>query len=291
MASRNKGKGVRRVQLFKMFALGCILYSGASIYANHLALTYVALGSEEAQKSEAKHGDDFDPSAGELLNLTLSEEQNLADRKRWAENAVIEKEVRKRISDASRPDIVWLMSYPNSGTSYTMRMVTEDSNHTVATNYPNEPKHCGYESVPIYRSSNVPFFLHPNMSMPSKYILTKTHCGGHCLHCEPQNFAELEINSFLSNCSSSKSEEIGNYDDSANRRVKKAVHLMRDPIDNAVSNFHHLLKQFKRDNHPGLLKLFPNNKEGFRQFCEVSQVVGLLPNNGPFHGICTFLTT
>lgn len=83
----------------------------------------------------------------------------------------------------SRPKIVWLMSYPNSGTSYTMTMVARASNRAIATNYgrevtvppiPNTPLYPGYEwsyQGPYYNPD-------PRRPLPKEYILVKTHCGG-----------------------------------------------------------------------------------------------------------------
>lgn len=43
-------------------------------------------------------------------------------------------------SSSLLPDIAWLMSFPNSGRSYTMRLVQAVSNTTAATNYAEECK-------------------------------------------------------------------------------------------------------------------------------------------------------
>lgn len=262
MTVKRKRKG-GQTKLYTIFFLGCSIYSFLSLVANYRTLEQISF-EHHVMHQRDKQG--LSTGSEQLMQNMSQEALQLL----YTQNEAIEKEVRNKISDSSRPDIAWLMSFPNSGTSYTMRMVTEDSNHTVATNYPNEPEHCGREILPLYRTSKVPLFLLPNMSMPSKYILTKTHCGGHCLHCEPEIYARLNVDDFLSKCSSSKSEEFGYYNNSANLRVKKAVHLIRDPFDNAVSNFHHLLKQFERKNQTGLLQLFPNSREGFRSFCDVS---------------------
>ena len=264
----------KTISLSTIFAVGVLVYWWAIVCIDHYALQYAfeyaSVESGEEQKSLTKHQNSQDPTnAHGAINQALGYQKELLDKEIYAKNAAMEKLLRNEIPDINRPDIVWLMSYPNSGTTFTLRLVITDSNQTVATNYPAEPQFNGHEHENLYQSSNVPFLLFPNMSMPSKYILTKTHCGGHCLHCDPEEFAKLEIKSFLSDCRSSKSKNWGHYENSANQRVKKAVHLMRNPIDNSVSNFHHLLKQFKRDNHTGLLKLFPNNEKGFRDFCEV----------------------
>ena len=93
-------------------------------------------------------------------------------------------------SSSSLPDIAWLMSFPNSGTSYTMRLVQAVSNTTAATNYAEECKqdNSGHVAT-LYGSQSGPYLrqqVHDGgMSLPKKYILTKTHCGGRCVHCIP----------------------------------------------------------------------------------------------------------
>jgi len=77
--------------------------------------------------------------------------------------------------------VAWLMSFPNSGTSYTLNLVREASNKTTATNYALEGEIKDQPSVPAISSSSGGPFLEiiPNRTtdLPSRYILTKTHCG------------------------------------------------------------------------------------------------------------------
>jgi hypothetical protein len=51
---------------------------------------------------------------------------------------------------SEKPSIVWLMSYPNSGTSYTMTMVERASNRSTATNYGVEVTHTNSMSIPVH---------------------------------------------------------------------------------------------------------------------------------------------
>ena len=180
----------------------------------------------------------------------------------------LQQKIRMSIPDEDRPSIVWLMSYPNSGTSFTMVMTHTDSNTTVAVNYPQEPQSLGHPLESLYTSSQVPFILQPNMTLPSKYIMTKTHCDGYCTHCHPNDFVDIGIQSFLKTCRSSRTNEFAEYKHSVS--VKKAIHLMRDPVDNVVSNYRLLLKGFQNRNSTRLVKHFTNNKEGFLKFCDVS---------------------
>eukprot|EP00751_Fragilariopsis_kerguelensis_P038818 CAMPEP_0171021160 /NCGR_PEP_ID=MMETSP0736-20130129/30439_1 /TAXON_ID=186038 /ORGANISM="Fragilariopsis kerguelensis, Strain L26-C5" /LENGTH=384 /DNA_ID=CAMNT_0011459287 /DNA_START=202 /DNA_END=1353 /DNA_ORIENTATION=+ len=96
------------------------------------------------------------------------------------------------------PHIVWLASFPNSGTSYTMTMVARSSNKSYATNYGNEvtPPELP-NSLSIYpRRPEGPFW--PGLSgimntprpLPDKYVITKTHCGSRCVNCGPDEYIE-----------------------------------------------------------------------------------------------------
>ena len=93
-------------------------------------------------------------------------------------------------SSSSGPDIAWLMSFPNSGTSYTMRLVQAVSNTTAATNYAEECQQDASGRVAtLFDSPSGPYLrqqvLGGGMPLPKRYILTKTHCGGRCVHCIP----------------------------------------------------------------------------------------------------------
>jgi len=83
------------------------------------------------------------------------------------------------------PDIAWLMSFPNSGTSYTMRLVQAVSNTTAATNYAEECQQDASGRVATLFDSPSGPYLRQQVPLPKRYILTKTHCGGRCVHCIP----------------------------------------------------------------------------------------------------------
>ena len=82
-----------------------------------------------------------------------------------------------------RPKMVWLMSYPNSGTSYTMTMVGKATNRATASNYGREVTDPPTPNVPLYPGQwNGPFYRpNPRKPLPTDYILVKTHCGGTCI--------------------------------------------------------------------------------------------------------------
>ncbi|KAL3763599.1 hypothetical protein ACHAW5_009600 [Stephanodiscus triporus] len=138
---------------------------------------------------------------------------------------------------SKRGKIAWLMSFPNSGTSFTSLLVRLASNTTSGTNYGMEtnPGASGM-SIPVYEWSEFgPFWIHPpgqpnirtdtTMSIdsrcrnatickgkkggdnarnydvppPTASIITKTHCGSRCVFCPPQEYLETDL-SFLGSC-------------------------------------------------------------------------------------------
>lgn len=88
--------------------------------------------------------------------------------------------INKNKERQSRPKLVWLMSYPNSGTSYTMSMVAKATNRATATNYGREVTDPPAANVPLYPGQlDGPFYRpDPQRPLPDDYIMVKTHCGG-----------------------------------------------------------------------------------------------------------------
>lgn len=185
------------------------------------------------------------------------------------------------------PHVAWLMSFPNSGTSYTMHTIQQYTRTTTATNYgqeqsPTEPT----KSVHL-DSPNGPFYRYPTWDKPSKYILTKTHCGGYCESCTPLNeFMKMTVESFEVECRSGK-RIIADDDNSNINNIKvttrsvpatysadipqRAVHLIRNPFDNIVARLHLLLRRWDRSTsdevHRNRLDVFNATKGGFRSYC------------------------
>ena len=182
--------------------------------------------------------------------------------------------VDSRNSESYFPRMAWLMSYPNSGTSYTMQLIRVGGNRSVATNYGLEvaEKRSEKENVPLYSDSpNGPYILNRNANLPERYILTKTHCGGRCVDCGPEDYMEDE-QSFLKRCAQGNrkdptkfyEKEIVQYDPMLTQR---AIHLIRNPFNNLVSNFHLERKNKRKRNHYDWLLRYPNNSTGFRDWC------------------------
>ena len=163
------------------------------------------------------------------------------------------------------PGLVWLLSFPNSGTSYTMTLVERSTDLSTATNYGPEVSddHClpmdpHHPEGPFWDGLNSTTTPRP---LPDNYVLVKTHCGSRCVHCSDY---ESSLEQFTQDCARTSF-----YDSHRKRRegsialdrIAKYIHLIRNPFDNIVARFHldarHL--KGKRD--------FARNATGFAEWC------------------------
>ena len=168
--------------------------------------------------------------------------------------------------------IVWLMSFPNSGTSFTIKNIRHLGMTQSATNYGHENTlQSSGESIPIYGDQpEGPFWtspdLHPEYHYPARLVMVKTHCGGRCESCPPQRYLESTY-SFRRKCLTGKRRSIVNgtrIDTEVTypvTRVSKAIHLIRDPFDNVVSRYHMELKRNRS------AAGYSKTRQGFRQYC------------------------
>ena len=174
--------------------------------------------------------------------------------------------------------IAWLMTFPNSGTSYTTQLVREATKTVSASNYADDTLE-GEMGVrdPVFEGAlDGPFWTNSEESRdytkPTEYVITKTHCGIRCNMCPPEKYAETTY-SFRSKCFVTKYLKF--YEETSNMdrffasyepdRLTKAIHLFRDPFDNIVSRFH-----MEREDPYKLAAQYSNSREGFREFCKES---------------------
>lgn len=189
------------------------------------------------------------------------------------------------------PRIAWLASFPNSGTSFTMTLVARATNTTFATNYGIEANYGSKEtpSLPIYaRHLEGPYMPDPETSYHHRqlpyghHVITKTHCGGYCVNCGPDEYAYgYDGNndtfsapvSFLGDCASGHAiDSNGNLVDVSYppERVSRVIHLVRNPLHNVIARFH-----LERKHHSDAntttdrewLDDHPDNHEGLIKFC------------------------
>ena len=172
--------------------------------------------------------------------------------------------------------IVWLMSFPNSGTSYTSRLVRDTTQTFTASNYADETPE-GRQGIvqPVFANeTRGPFWIIPTASQdtftkpPSNLVLTKTHCGIRCSLCSPNEYAETTY-SFRRRCLVTKwirrdahGQLHAEYSTYAPEHVVKAVHLLRNPFDNVVSRFH-----LERAVPNSTASAYAPNRRGFLRYC------------------------
>mmetsp|Transcript_1684 Transcript_1684/g.3835 ORF Transcript_1684/g.3835 Transcript_1684/m.3835 type:complete len:452 (-) Transcript_1684:207-1562(-) len=179
------------------------------------------------------------------------------------------------------PAIAWLMSFPNSGTSFTMTMVARSSNRSFATNYGDEvTAHNQSDTLSIYpRRPEGPYWagmsgqIASPRELPDKYIITKTHCGSRCVECGPDEYVEGPI-VFLRRCTLghaylTPAKQRRRYDvEYPPERVQKAIHLIRNPMHNTIARFHLERRHKEYKNKTDYLETHPNNEVGFQEWCK-----------------------
>jgi hypothetical protein len=173
--------------------------------------------------------------------------------------------------------IAWLMSFPNSGTSYTSYLIRTVTQTNTGSNYGKEsgtdPSGLS-PSVPIFNDNPIPTWTESwnnHLHQPSKgYILTKTHCGGFSICTACDSFI-YNSHTFLKKClegdyvtgSAASGVEVSKGYASKDK-IARAVHIIRDPFDNVVARFHLERRTLSKKNKAH----YPNSVEGFRQFCD-----------------------
>lgn len=166
------------------------------------------------------------------------------------------------------PEIAWLLSFPNSGTFFTTQFTQVRSRAAIATNYANEVGK-NFDFIPHFgRTENGPF-RYSMRPFSETYILTKTHCVGHCIECSPERYVRTP-EEFVKGCAKGGKyvERYGNlvkvfYDPNV---ARKTVHLVRDPFDNIVARFHFTYKEHKTHSDVGWS--YPYDKNGFKAWCQ-----------------------
>jgi hypothetical protein len=204
------------------------------------------------------------------LKLTDAVDENANEVARVGKNAILNVTRRSSLKEG-RPKMAWLMSFPNSGTTYTLKFVQNTTRTTTATNY-GAHEQDSFNSISVYRDvPEGPFFRHPSHPVPETYILTKTHCGGYCMGCRPGKYV-LNETQFEEACRFGNRKVNGNLSKvtyPANV-VKKAVHLIRNPFDNVVARLHYERNKWRKsgkERHQQSLFNFTDDREGFQRWC------------------------
>lgn len=167
------------------------------------------------------------------------------------------------------PRIAWLMSFPNSGTTFTIHLIGNITNTTTATNYGLESTN--QSGIPVHLSSpNGPFIAMPHLPLPETYVLTKTHCGGRCTECSPNTYTET-VHSFERMCRFGSKLVNGEkvqlvYNDT----VERAIHVIRSPFDNLVARYHLERKAMSKvPKYKEVVdKILTDSKQGLTEWCK-----------------------
>jgi len=156
-----------------------------------------------------------------------------------------------------------------------------------ASNYGTETwGEVGRSPAVFKESPEGPFWSNPDnkelVRTNSGYLLTKTHCGNYCSNCSPREYLEprqtftrkcLEGDKIIKDENGEAKKTLVSY---SSDRVKRAVHLLRDPFDNIVSRFHLEYNEFVqnsevqnivRKNETQNMTQFPKSRVGFLAFC------------------------
>lgn len=174
--------------------------------------------------------------------------------------------------------IAWLMSFPNSGTTYTIANTEQISMLSTATNYAVE---CVQTNVlqPLYSYGyKSPFLFNPNLELPDEYVLTKTHCTGYCDHCH-HSYLVQNFETFIDGCRTyTLQRECGtNQDKYSLWHVKKYIHLVRDPFDNIMARKHLGVSERRKEGYAdrtkrtfdeAFLSKFDDSSGGLTAWCE-----------------------
>jgi len=212
-------------------------------------------------------------------NVTANNNNNNNDNNIYEEHDSLNEVNDINHGERKLPEVAWLMSFPNSGTTYTNHLIQDYTNTTTATNYGHEQS-TKDASIPVFPNSiEGPFFRYPFWTLPPTFILTKTHCGGECDICQTPGSKEYNdtIDAFEVACCSGK--RIFN---STKIRTsyspdipKRAVHLIRNPFDNIVARLHLKERRWARfegknekRKYEERLDLYNNTKAGFRAYCK-----------------------
>ena len=173
----------------------------------------------------------------------------------------------RKTVDGKEPKIVWLMSFPNSGTSYTISNTKQITNATTATNYATEALYLSDHLIPVRSDLPAgPFILYPNHPVPP-YVLTKTHCTGFCDGCNALNTL-LSLRAFSEACRTTSMGQRPHLTRTAQPYAPaRAVHLVRHPVDNLVARKHLGVKQRLQSGEFKNASAYDDSKEGVTNWC------------------------
>jgi hypothetical protein len=165
--------------------------------------------------------------------------------------------------------IVWLASFPNSGTSYTLSIVHALTNTTTATNYGGNERDDRNDSVAVYYDAipQGPYYRYPGQlpyTTTEAHILSKTHCEQH---------VSGTLEQFIASCASGTNYTRGSKVETTypTHIVTGVVHLLRNPFNNIVARMNYQRSIWEKSKQPDDLRkagLFPLSEKGFYWWCQ-----------------------
>lgn len=222
--------------------------------------------------------------------MTASVEKNAGNVSFSVKNMVTKSAEAKKtiqtIQIQQQPKVAWLMSFPNSGTSYTITNTETLSQRSAATNYATEISIDHGDLVPLPKSNGDearkgPWQSNPKLPLPSKRVLCKTHCKGYWDYDSVAGSVQT-IDSFLDGCRESLQRR-NTSTPSSNRNklrlyyntqglVDSAIHLIRDPFDNIISRIHHGMRHRHKEEYANMtsadLETFLKSKKAVTSWCK-----------------------
>jgi len=191
------------------------------------------------------------------------------------------------------PKICLLLTFPNSGTSYTLSSVERRTNYAVGTNYKKETlRRQPHDNTTLAfpwilkdtSSARGPYWL-PGYPLPTpdmeSYVLTKTHCANICLICDPTRYMS-SFRTFDKICRSDRKYDLKPY---SKKLVSRIARVVRNPLDNIVSRFHHA-----RKGNIKFTKRYNDDTKGFHRFCKEQLHVYHKLEEKYFHKMTTLLS-
>ncbi|GKY93378.1 hypothetical protein MPSEU_000305400 [Mayamaea pseudoterrestris] len=172
------------------------------------------------------------------------------------------------------PKVVLLMSFPNSGTSYTLKIAQGISNYSFATSYHKELRNQTVTHV-------IPGTISPykkNTSMPlAPYVLTKTHCTGY----GDRHGLDYTNDAFDVACRSiDVRDKPGMTLEYSASIISGAVHLFRSPFDNLVARMHLWIKRQQTSGkwNDELAAKYAESQEGILAWCDMIDAINTRSN-------------
>lgn len=171
------------------------------------------------------------------------------------------------------PVPVHIYAFPESGITTAIHLLHRGSWTTTATNYghaqmdkqgrifrPTQNNKEVWEGGPVFTTNDLP--------EPKNSIAVRTHAAGYCLFCGPNSYV-TPLNKFHWRSGAGVKFMDGRFQNMQYNPmvVKKILHFIRDPFDNAVARFYSYVG-LMRARDPGIINKYPLSPSGFAMWCK-----------------------